>query len=229
MNDSGGSTRVTATAIEQLAAYAPPALLASGVLAALSTVVLVLTFATEASPIAETTTATGMTLLDRAGSGLIGVAMLVAILGVFRLHQSWRTRAPSASSAALVLGVVSLLAYGALLLVFASGFKRPADLGVSSVVTLGGVGLWIFLVSLGRADVALAGGLRWLGLAIGVGLVLLAGGSAVRITDPKALLQSPLLLVVVMAGFIAMAIGYPIWAIWLGRRWRAAGRRGLQA
>jgi len=66
--------------------------------------------------------------------------------------------------------------------------------------------------------------LRWLGAAIGAGNLLLfvgfysAGGSA-AIADPKVVFESPLLLAAVMASLLAQ-IGFPIWAIWLGRRWR---------
>ena len=71
--------------------------------------------------------------------------------------------------------------------------------------------------------------MRWLGVAIGAGNVLLVvgffGGSGTgAITDPKVVLQSPLLLVGAIASLLGGAIGYPIWAIWLGRRLGAESR-----
>lgn len=214
---------------ERIAVFGPAALFASGVVAALGTVFLFLTFATQAYTIMEPTTE--LTPLDRAANGLMGLSTLVAIPAAFRLHQSWRTRAARASTAALAVGVVSLFACGLLLLVLAGGFFRPADVGVISIVPLAGIGLWILLVSVGRADPALGGALPWIGLAIGVGELLLlvgfyGGGGAAAVTDPKVVFQSPLLLVWVLASLVASAIGYLIWAIWLGRRLGARSGRG---
>lgn len=221
------SNQAPATSAERVAAFGAPALLASGVVAALGTVFLFLTFATQASTIMEPVTE--LSPPDRAANALTGLSMLVAIPAAFRLHQSWRIRAPGASSAALAIGVVSLLAYGLLLLLVAGEFVRFRDASVATVVLLGGIGVWWFLVSAGRADPALGGIVRWLGVAIGVGNVLLVvgffgGGGSGAITDPNVVLQSPLLLVGAIASLFGGAIGYPIWAIWLGRRLAAGGR-----
>lgn len=223
MTATGRSIGEVTTITARLAAYGAIALLASGLVAVISTVLLVLTFATQASTMMEPVTE--MTPLDRAANGLMGLSLLVAIPAAFRLHQSWRNRAAGASTAALAVGVASLLGYGLLQLVLAGAFFRPADVGVISIVPLGGIGVWILLVCLGRADPALTGVPRWLGVAVGVGNVLLllgfyGGGGAAAIADPTVVLESPLLLVSVMASLLALAIGYPIWAIWLGRRWR---------
>ena len=219
-----GSSTQTSTTTERLAAYGATSLLASGVVAALGTVFLLLTFATQASTLMEPVTE--LTPLDRAANGLMGLAALVAIPAAFRLHRSWRPRAAGASSVALAVGVVSLPSNGLLLLVLAGGFFRSSDVGVLSIIPLAGIGVWMFLVAFGRADPALGGVLRWLGLAIGVGNVLLAigfygGGGSAAVADPKIVLESPLLLVGVFASLLASQIGYPIWAIWLGRRLRA--------
>ena len=228
MNDGGGSTYPPTTAIARLAAYGPTAALLSGALAALGTVFLLLTFATQASTITEPTTE--LTPLDRAANGLIGLAMLIAVPIAFRVHRSWRTQTPGASTATLVLGGVSLLAYGLLSLVLAAGTFEPGDVGSLSVIPLGGIGLWLVLVSVLAADTALEGWLRWLGIAIGLGLVLLPigfffGGGAAAAKNPALTFESPLLLVSALVSLLAAQIGYPIWAIWLGRRWRA-GRVG---
>jgi hypothetical protein len=213
---------------ERLAAYGATAALVSGVVAALGTVFLFLTFATQASTLLEPVTE--LTPLDRAANGLGGLAMLLAIPVAFRLHQSWRAGAPLLSGTALAVGVISLLAYGILLLVFAAQLFNTGDVGTLSVVPLGGVGLWIILVSLGRADRALGGIVRWIGLAIGVGNLLLlvafyGGGGTAAVNDPKLVFESPLLLAGVFASLLSAQIGYPIWAIWLGRRLQAQNAR----
>lgn len=225
MNDSRGSTEAPASTVEKLAAYGETAALASGVVVALGTVFLILTVATQASTIMEPVTE--LTPLDRASNALTGLGMLLAIPAAFRLHASWRTRTAGASGTALAIGIVSLLGYGLLVLLLAAGVVRPGDQSAASVVPLGGIGVWIFLVSFSRADPALSGVLRWIGLAVGVGNVLLVigfygGGGSAAITDPEVVLESPLLLVGVFASLLSAQIGYPIWAIWLGRRLRRA-------
>ena len=224
MTDSRPSAQGRTTAFDWLAAYGATAILVSGVVAAVSTVFLLLTFATQASTIMEP--AAELTPLDRAANGLMGLAVVLAVPAAFRLHQSWRSRAPVPSRVALAVGVVSLLADGLLLLVLAGGLFNSDDVGVLSIVPFGGIGLWIFLVSASEADPALRGALRWVGLIIGVGYTLLVigfygGGGSAAVSDPEVVLESPLLLVGAMAGLLASQIGYPIWAIWLGRRLRA--------
>lgn len=215
------------TAVERLAAYGPRAALASGVVAALGTVTLFATFATQASTLSGVPAE--QTALDRMANGLIGLSALIAIPVAFRLHLSWRTQAVGASATALMIGVVSLLAYGLLSLVLAFGPFRAGEIGSLIVVPYGGIGLWLLLVSLGRADRAIGGGvLRWLGVAIGLGFVFLPfgfffGGGAEAAKNPALTFELPLLLVSALVSLLAGQIGYPIWAIWLSRRWRAGG------
>lgn len=225
MNDIGASIEAQTSTSDKFAAYGATAFLVSGVVAALSTVFLLLTFASQAStmlePVAE------MTPLDRTANGLMGLAVIVAIPVAFRFHRSWRTRAARASRGALAVGVVSLLVNGLLLLVLATGLFNW-DVDVLTIVPFGGIGLWIFLVSAGQADPALRGLLRWTGLAIGVGYMLLViafygGGGPAAVSDPKTVFDSPLLLVGAMVSLLASQIGYPVWAIGLGRRLRAGG------
>ena len=213
---------------ERLAGYGAVAALASGVVAALGTAFLFLTFATQASTMLEPTAE--LTPLDRAANGLGGLAMLIAIPVAFRLHQSWRAGAPLLSGTALAIGVISLLANGILLLVFAAEVFNANDVGTLSIVPLAGVGLWIILVSLDRADRPLGDVLRWIGFAVGVGNLFLlvafyGGGGTAAVNDPKLVFESPLLLAGVFASLLSAQIGYPIWAIWLGRRLQAQNGR----
>ena len=226
MNDSGSSAYPPTTTIDRLAAYGGMSALASGALAALGTVFLLLFFTFEAPEIVSGGTEQ-WTPLGRTNDALIGLAALAAIPAAFRLHQSWRPRAASASSVALAVGVISLLGVGLIQLPFAVGLVSSAVAGPLVTVGLGGLGLWVLLVSLGRADAALGGGLRWIGVATGVGDILLpigffAAGGSNAIADAEAVFQSPGLLVAFTASILGGQIGYPIWAIWLGRRLRAA-------
>ena len=228
MNDSAEYAPASTTMTERLAAYGATAALVSGVVAAVGTVFLFATFASQASTITQPTTE--MSLIDRVANGLTGLAMLIAIPIAFRLDRSWRMRAPAASRAVLVVGLVSLLAYGLLMLVLVAQTFNSSDVGGLSVVPLGGIGLWMILVSVGAADAALGGVLRWLGLAIGVGLLLLPigfflGGGPAAASNPQLAFDSPLLLVSALVSLLVGQIGYPVWVIWLGRRWRAGIER----
>jgi hypothetical protein len=114
-------------------------------------------------------------------------------------------RAPAIAAAVVGIGGMLVTAVGQTLLVL-----RRIDFQTSLRFTPGGaaIGMWLIAVSL----LALAGGylpqgLVWIGIAAGVGYVatvvgFLMGGQ-----------KHPLF----YAGGVVMAIGYPIWAIWLGR------------
>ena len=225
-----GSSTENPSITQRLAAYGPTALVLSGFFAALGTIFLVLFFALEAPGLLSSGTET-WTPLGRTNDALIGLAALVAIAAAFRLHQSWGTRAAGTSRVALVIGLVALLGVGIIQLPFAAGLISSAIAGPLVTVGLGGIGVWVFLVSLGRADQALNRTLRWIGIVTGVGYVLLpvaffaAGGSG-AIEDPQALFQSPFLIIAFTASVLSSQIGYPIWAIWLGRRLLADRRPG---
>jgi len=216
-------------AVVVLARYGAISALASGTLAALSAVFLVLFYAFEAPAILQSGSSEAWTPLGRTNDALVGLAVLAAIPAAFRLHLSWGTR-PSASAsvrgAALAVGLVSMVGLGLTQLAFAAGQVSSSVQGPIATLGLGGVGLWVVLVSLDRADQALRGTLRSVGILTGVGNLLLplaffAAGGAAAIDDPQSVLASPLLLVGFMAGILSSEIGYPIWAIWLGRRLRA--------
>ena len=231
LNPEGGRFRAVqdpyASAV--LARYGATSALASGILAALSAVFLVLFYAFEASALLESGSTEAWTPLGRTNDALVGLAVLAAIPAAFRLQLSWDTKASgsrSVSRVALGVALVSMVGLGLTQLAFAAGLVSSSVQGPIATLGLGGVGLWVLLVSLGRADPALGGRLRWIGVLTGVGNLLLplaffAAGGAPAIEDPQSVLASPLLLVGFMAGILSAEIGYPIWAIWLGRRLRA--------
>jgi hypothetical protein len=113
--------------------------------------------------------------------------------------------APATAAAVVGIGGMLVTAVGQTLLVL-----RRIDFQTSLRFTPGGaaIGIWLIAISL----LALAGGylpqgLIWIGIAAGVGYAatvvgFLIGGQ-----------KHPLF----YAGGLVMAIGYPIWAIWLGQ------------
>ena len=91
---------------------------------------------------------------------------------------------------------------------------RPALAG------LGLIGVWIFTVNiLGRSDPNLPRRMVWLGIIVGVGLVLLAvlvvALGALEFDPPWAVLRNPIAIPSLVGGLIAF-LGYPVWAVWLG-------------
>jgi hypothetical protein len=85
------------------------------------------------------------------------------------------------------------------------------------------IGFWIAMVSLvGGRSLRLSRGLTHIGAGVGVGMLLipvgafLLGGLAVM-AAPKLVLNNYPFLVTVVIAIIAIAIGLPIWSIWLGR------------
>ncbi|HYN69592.1 MAG TPA: hypothetical protein VEX41_05225 [Candidatus Eisenbacteria bacterium] len=228
MEQGTRSTQAPIGLAERLARYGAGSALASGILAALSAVFLVLFYAFEAPAILESGDTNAFAPAGRTNDALLGLAALAAIPAAFRLHQSWRMktgRSSTASTASLALGVTSMIGLGIFLLLFAVGLISAKASGFSTI-GLGGLGLWVLLVSAGRADNALRGRLRWIGIVTGIGNLLLAAafvgaGGTEAVDDPEAVFRMPLLLVGFLAGVIASEIGYPIWAIWLGRRLRA--------
>jgi hypothetical protein len=209
---------------DEMAGYGAGAALASGALAALGAVSLILFAAVGGAGLGPF--AAEPSAFVRLSDALSGVAALVAIVVAVKLHAAWRQQATGASRTALTIGVASLTGYAVVVLSYAAGINEPAIQGPLTVVGIGGIGLWIALISLGRADPAVAGAVRGVGIAVGVGDLLLVaayflGGEASRIGSQELTPLSLLILLAYAAGAISSQFGYPIWALWLGRRWRS--------
>lgn len=132
-------------------------------------------------------------------------------------HRFYAVRNRAVSSAALVIGLVSMVVFvaaGALALGYAFNlvtFPEPrpgAGAYVAGVIAPAFVGVWLILVGyLGLQNPTLPKALNWLGILTGGGFVLTLIGFAL------GGLTSPL---VAVSG-LATATAFPIWAIWLGR------------
>jgi hypothetical protein len=77
-------------------------------------------------------------------------------------------------------------------------------------------------VNAGRAVPSLHGRLRSVGIVAGVGYALLLVTTLAYVSsgssDPAVAFQNPVFAVTAGLGFLGAYIGYPAWAIWLGRR-----------
>lgn len=209
--------------VQRLGGYGARAAIASGVIMAVGTVVLVLFFALEAPALIASGNSSTWTPLGRGNDALVGLSALVAIPLAALVHQRWRARAPGASGAAFALALAGMVAFGAF------GFISFANLiPYLSLFPLGlaggtGFGLWLLAVNVGGAHPAIRGRLRQLGVATGIGLplqvpaVIAAGGPSV-LSNTQTALTNPIFVVLLGLSVLSFAVGYPIWAIWLGRR-----------
>jgi hypothetical protein len=136
------------------AQHAANAALASGILAVLSAVSLIL-FGIVEAPAGVQSGATQAGTFVRLSDAFGGIAALVAIPVAFRFDSAWRRRGAGASRAALAVGLVSLIGYATLDLSYAGGINEPTIQGPLTVLAIGGIGLWILIASFVRADSAL--------------------------------------------------------------------------
>jgi hypothetical protein len=208
--------------IERAAEWGARSALASGLLSLIGLVFLLLFYGLEAPSLMEAGTTDRWVLFGRTNDALVGLAALAAIPLAARLHGSWRARAPGLSAAALAVGVAAMLLIGATQLAYAAALIPSAIQAALIGVLFVGIGAWLAVVNLGPADPALRSRLRWLGVATGVGYVLVAliallyastGGG-----DPAVVFANPLVALAAGLGLLGSNVGYPVWAIWLGRR-----------
>ena len=149
--------------------------------------------------------------------------MFAAIPLPFRLHTSWRGRAPGLSSAALAVALVSMVVAGLVELAYAANLITTATQLSVIGPAFAGLGAWLLAIDLAPADSAQSGRLRWIGAATGLGCaallasIVVIGGSG-GFANPQAVLANPLFVALVALGTLSFSVGYPIWAIWLGRR-----------
>ncbi len=210
---------------EKLASHAATGALLSGALGAIGFVFLLLFYTLEAPAMLESGSLEGFAPLGRTNDALIGLSSLAAIPVAFRFHLEWRGRAATLSGAVLIIGVAAMIWTGITQLPYAVGLISSQVQGTLIQFGLGGLGLWLLVASWARADDAIRGGLRWLGMATGIGNLVLvatyfAAGGAAAVANPEQITNSPLLLALFGIGVLSSQIGYPAWALWLGRRLR---------
>lgn len=212
--------------VDRLAAYGASAAIASGVLSVVGTVFLLLFYALEAPALVES--GGGWVPFGRTNDALVGLTALAAILLAARLHTTWRARAPVASTAAFAVAIVTMVATGVIQLVYAANLVSTATQLMVVGPALAGTGAWLVAMSIGRAASSVGGALRWIGVAAGIGYILLFAASVFYSAgnlNQQAMRENPPLLALFGVAVLASQVGYPVWAIWLGRRLRAEGTR----
>jgi hypothetical protein len=220
-----GPANVSDEMTRWLATYGASAALVSGGLFALGTVVLVLFYALEAPTVLASGNSDLWTPLGRTNDLLIGLSGLAAIPLAARVHDRWRTVKPWASVVVYAVALAAMLGIGVFGLISFTNLVPLTALGPFAVTALAGIGLWQLVVSLQSAEPAIHGRLRTLGIASGIGFLLelvafLAIGGSSGMANPQDALRQPVFVAIGGIGLLASFIGYPIWAIWLGRRLR---------
>jgi len=151
----------------------------------------------------------------------IFVALLL-LPGALALYRATRTKAPALSLFGMVLGVVGLLAMAVTQALFVPRLIPTEQASPLLTIAVGVVGVWLLLVCIaGRSTGTLPGGLVWLGIASGVGMVLLPVTYFFAGAPQASNLQAEMPGVPAMIGFglgiLGQAIGWPVWVTWLGR------------
>lgn len=210
----------------RLAAYGAQAAVVSGVLSIVGTVVLLLFFALEAPAVIASGNSDLWTPLGRSNDLLVGLTGVAAIPLAALLRARWRIGAPGATPT-YALGMVAMVALAAFGLLSFANLVPLTALGALGTGALAGLGAWQIVVSLRSGDPAIHRRLRQVGVVSGIGFVLelvafLGVGGSSGIANPQAALSQPLFVAIGGVGLLAAFIGYPIWAIWLGRRLRRA-------
>jgi hypothetical protein len=133
------------------------------------------------------------------------VIALSALPVLFSLYQLHRSAAPTVSFMAVIIGVIAALSAAVLQIILITTGKTYGD-AVTLAYGVFGISLVMFSY-LALTDKLLPRGLAWFGIVAGIGYVLVNIGFILGGEN------HPLTYV----GGLASIIGYPTWAIWLGR------------
>ena len=195
------------------------AALLSGLTAILATVSLILFFAIEA-PQGATSGGQAEHLWGPLSdiSPILQMLLLLPVMqALYRMERSRAGRSSLMAALAGVLGAFGVAAFQLLLITRVLAFEQEVGL---VVLATGVVGAWLVLANhLGRIQGLLPARLAWLGMAVGVAFVMepvllsaLGGASFWR-----NLMSNYVLLAGAALVFLVAYVGFPIWAIWLGR------------
>jgi hypothetical protein len=199
------------------ARYAAGAAYISGIMGIVGFVSLTLFFAVEAPAGSQGAQLWGP-LSDISGPA----TMVPLLLVVLALHQSEHDRAPMLSRVAAAIGMIGALAVTVLQLLLIFKFLTFEQEVGPVVLANAVVGVWLILANhLARVQSVLSPRPAWLGIVVGASFVLypaifpIVGGADFN----NNIGSNYLLLIVSSLIFLISYIGFPIWAIGLGRIW----------
>jgi hypothetical protein len=191
--------------------------IASGIVGVLATVVLIAFYILEAPQAVAAGAKTAPLGAINDALGGVEYLLLVPVAAMLRPAGNGLSRL------AAIAGVTGLVGVAVTQELYVFGAIGPnVDYPVIGIGN-GLIGVWIARVSLATGhSVHLLRGLTLFGVAIGVGMLLipvgifLLGGLSVM-TAPKLVLNNIPFFATVGIAIIAIAIGLPVWSIWLGR------------
>jgi hypothetical protein len=145
------------------------------------------------------------------------LALLVVAKALYRMDRSG---APSLSLVTYLIGMVGMLGVSLLQLLLIMGLMPfEQEVGLVLIATAV-VGVWLILVNyLERRQAQLPARLAWLGMGVGLAMVLqplfftVMGGAM----NWRNMMSNPLLLVGSALIFVLSYGGTPTWLFWLGR------------
>lgn len=153
-------------------------------------------------------------------SDIFPIIQMALLLVVARgLYAIQRATAPRTSIIGTVIGVIGMLGVIVLQTLLRMGVMQFAQEISPLVIAFALVGVWLIVANyLGRRQQSLPSTLAWLGMAVGIASVsepvIVAGAGG---ADWRAYMSNPLLVVVSAVVFLLVYVGFPVWAIWLGR------------
>jgi len=150
---------------------------------------------------------------------------LLLLPGALALFRATRTGSPTLSLLGLVVGILGLLAMAVVQVLFIPRILSDEQAGPLITISVGVVGIWLLMVCIAaRAAGILPRGLVWLGIAVGVGMLLLpvtyfAAGSP-QAGDLSAGLPVPAIIGFGL-GLLSQVLGWPVWTTRLGLFFRS--------
>jgi hypothetical protein len=210
----------------------------SGALNLLGFVFLLLFFALEAPQILQNGEPSTPPLFGTLNDAAFILVALCLVPVALALHSQAEAKAPIWSRITLAIGLLAFLAIAAVQALYVPRLISTAQQSPLLTVGLGAMGVWLMVVNWLRLR-SRAPNLRlsWLGMAVGVCLLLMpvsyfaAGGSAV-VSDPNTGIANPLVIVGFVLGMLGLGLGFSVWAILVGRqllrRSDLAGATGLE-
>ena len=204
----------------RLARYASPMAWLTGIVSIASLIFLALFFSIEAPQLAANPNSANIwgPLSDIAAP----LAMLPLIVVMLVLHRDERVRAPLLSWVAIALGIVGAVAVILLQVMLVFKVLSCEQEGGPVVVAMGLVGMWLLAANyLGLVQHILPAKLAWLGILVGIAqaaypvLFQILGGANFY----NNIGSNIVLMILTGVIFLGSYIGFPIWAIWLGRVW----------
>jgi hypothetical protein len=190
----------------------------SGIVGVVATIVLIAFYALEAQQAVAAGAKTSRLGAINDGLGGVEYLLLVPVAAMLRPAGDWLAQL------AAICGIAGLVGVAVAQELYVFGVIGPEVNYPIIAAGNGLIGVWIGSVSLaGGRSVHLPRGLTLVGVATGTGMLLiplgvfLLGGLSV-ITAPKVVLNNIPFLATAGIAIIAIAIGLPVWSIWLGRQ-----------